>query len=337
MSQPAPSREEIIEPGLAICDPHHHLWHMSEAAADHLTHVPITEYLLPQFLDDLNAGHNVVSTVYMQAGAFLRANVSEDLAPIGETEFANGMAAMSASGRYGPTRIAAGIVGHANLSLGAAVESLLEAHIRVGGGRLRGIRVTGSYDPAGATPWGTAPAGLYLDATFREGFARLADFDLSFDAWCYHVGIPDLTDLARAFPDQPIMLDHIGTPLGVGPYASRKDEVFAEWRAALQELARCPNVAIKLGGLGMFMLGIELPDRHRVTSDVVAAAWRPYLETAIEIFGEDRALFESNFPVDALACSYAVLWNAFKRIASGCTADVKRKLFHDNAVRFYKL
>jgi predicted TIM-barrel fold metal-dependent hydrolase len=337
MSQATASREEIIEPELAICDPHHHLWHMTEAAAQSLSHVPITEYLLPEFLRDLGAGHHVVSTVYMQAGAFLRAGVSEDLAPVGETEFANGMAAMSASGRYGPTRIAAGIVGHANLSLGAAVEPLLEAQCRAGGDRIRGIRVTGSHDPAGSTPWGAAPAGLYRDGKFREGFARLAGFGLSFDAWCYHVGIPDVTDLARAFPEQPIMLDHVGTPLGIGPYASRRDEVFAEWRAALDELASCPNVSIKLGGLGMFMLGIDLPDRHSVTSDIVAAAWRPYLETAIEAFGEDRSLFESNFPVDALACSYATLWNAFKRVASGCTAEVKRKLFHDNAVRFYRL
>jgi predicted TIM-barrel fold metal-dependent hydrolase len=267
MSEAAAIREEIIEPSLAICDPHHHLWHMSEAAASSLTHVPITEYLLPEFLRDIGAGHNIVSTVYLQAGAFLRAGVSEDLAPIGETEFANGMAAMSASGRYGPARVAAGIVGHANLSLGAAVEPLLEAHVRAGGGRLRGIRVTGSYDPEGSTPWGNAPAALYRDAKFREGFARLAGFGLSFDAWCYHVGIPDVTDLARAFPEQPIVLDHLGTPLGIGSYASRKDEVFAEWRAALRELAGCPNVAIKLGGLGMFMLGIDLPDRQAVTSD----------------------------------------------------------------------
>jgi L-fuconolactonase len=337
MSQTAAGDEAIIDPDLAICDPHHHLWHMTPSAAQSLSHVPITEYLLPEFLRDLGAGHNVVSTVYLQAGAFLRAGVSEAFAPVGETEFANGIAAMSASGRYGPTRIAAGIVGHADLSLGAAVEAVLEAHLRAGGGRLRGIRVTGSHDPAGATPWGTAPAGLYRDATFREGFARLAEFDLSFDAWVYHVGIGDLTDLARAFPRQAIVLDHVGTPLGIGPYASRKDEVFAEWRAALGELADCPNVSIKLGGLGMFMLGIDLPDRHSVTSDVVAAAWKPYLETAIEAFGEDRCMFESNFPVDALACSYRTLWNAFKRIAGGCSAEAKRKLFHDNAVRFYRI
>jgi predicted TIM-barrel fold metal-dependent hydrolase len=332
-------QEEIIDPEFAICDPHHHLWHMTQSASRSLDHVPVTQYLLPEFLHDLGSGHNIVSTVYMEAGAFYRAGVAENFAPVGETEFANGMAAMSASRRYGPTRIAAGIVAHADLSIGSAVEAVLRAHVRAGGDRLKGIRQTAAVDPTGSIPWAAPDAkpGRYLQQDFREGFAKLGELGLSFDAWVYHFDIPDVADLARAFPEQPIMLDHLGTPLGIGVYASRRDEIFRQWRTALHELAACPNVSIKLGGLGMFMLGLDLPDRESVTSDLLAAAWRPYLETAIEAFGEDRCLFESNFPVDAYACSYAVLWNTFKRVAGGCTPEVKRRLFHDNAVRFYTL
>jgi predicted TIM-barrel fold metal-dependent hydrolase len=331
------SQEEVIDPELEICDPHHHLWHMSDAAVQALGNVPITRYLLPDLLEDIGRGHNVTKTVFVEANAFYRAGVPELLAPIGETEFASGVAAMSASGRYGSSRICAGIVAKADLSIGAAIEEVLEAHVRVGGGRLRGIRLSGAVDPAGAVTWGNAKPQLYLDPRFREGLACLARFGLSFEAWCYHIGIGELTDLARAFPAQPIMLDHLGTPMRIGPYASHRDEIFVQWRAALRELATCPNVFIKLGGLGMYMLGFDLPAPSAVTSEQVADAWRPYLETAIDAFGEDRCLFESNYPVDAYLCDYLTLWNAFKRVAQGCTPEVKRRLFHDNAVGFYNL
>jgi L-fuconolactonase len=323
-------REEIIEPDLPIVDPHHHLVDRSETG----------RYLLPELLADIAADHNITATVYLEWLSMYRAQGTAELRPVGEIEFANGVAAMAASGTYGNTRVCAGIVGYADLTLGAPVETVLEAMIAAGGGRFRGIRfITASHPDQAA--WGSAiirPAGLLMAPKVREGFARLAPLGLSFDAWMYHTQLGELVDLARAFPATPIVLDHVGGAIGLGPYAGRRDEVFAEWSRRIRELALCPNVHIKLGGLGMRMFGFshhmgELPP----SSEELAAAWRPYIETCIAAFGSERAMFESNFPVDKGSCSYAALWNAFKRIAAGYSAAEKTALFAGTAGNFYKL
>jgi L-fuconolactonase len=322
--------EEIIEPDLPIVDPHHHLIERPETG----------RYLLPDLLADIGSGHNITATVYLEWLSMYRAGGPLELRPIGEIEFANGVAAMSASGGYGKTRVCAGIVGYADLALGAAVEKVLEAQITAGGGGFRGIRFITATHPDQAT-WGSAmlrPAGLLKDRRVREGFARLAPLGLSFDAWMYHTQLGELIDLARAFPATPIVLDHVGGPIGLGRYAGKRDNVFAEWSARIRELAQCPNVHVKLGGLGMRMFGFtvhaqELPP----SSEELAALWRPYIETCIAAFGPQRAMFESNFPVDKGSCGYAVLWNAFKRIAAGCSAAEKQALFAGAARRFYRL
>ena len=323
-------REEIIEPDLPIVDPHHHLVDRPETG----------RYLLPELLADIATGHNITATVYLEWLSMYRAEGAAERRPVGEIEFANGVAAMAASGTYGKPRVCAGIVGYADLALGAPVETVLEAMIAAGGGRFRGIRfITASHpDQAG---WGSAiirPAGLLMAPKVREGFARLAPLGLSFDAWMYHTQLSELVDLARAFPATPIVLDHVGGAIGLGPYAGKRDEVFAEWSARIRELAQCPNVHIKLGGLGMRMFGFthhmgEWPP----SSEELAAAWRPYIETCIAAFGSERAMFESNFPVDKGSCSYTALWNAFKRIAAGYSAAEKAALFAGTASNFYKL
>jgi predicted TIM-barrel fold metal-dependent hydrolase len=323
-------REEIIEPDLPIVDPHHHLVDRPETG----------HYLLPELLADIATGHNIIATVYLEWLSMYRAQGPAERRPVGEVEFANGVAAMAASGTYGKTRVCAGIVGYADLTLGAAVEKVLEAMIAAGGGRFRGIRFITASHPDQAE-WGSAvirPAGLLLDPRVREGFARLEPLGLSFDAWMYHTQLPELVDLARAFPATPIVLDHVGGPIGLGPYADRRDEVFAAWSARVRELSACPNVHIKLGGLGMRMFGFthhtgELPP----SSEELAAAWRPYIETCIAAFGPERAMFESNFPVDKGSCGYAALWNAFKRIAAGYSAAEKAALFSGTASKFYRL
>jgi len=322
--------EEIIEPDLPIVDPHHHLVERPETG----------RYLLPELLADTGSGHNITATVYLEWLSMYRAEGPAELRPVGEIEFANGVAAMAASGKYGKRRVCAGIVGYADLTLGAAVEKVLEAMIAAGGGRFRGIRfITASHPDQAA--WGSAiirPAGLLMDQRVRAGFARLGRLGLSFDAWMYHTQLSELVDLGRAFPATPIVLDHVGGAIGLGPYAGKRDEVFAEWSARIRELAQCPNVHIKLGGLGMRMFGFtvhkgELPP----SSEELAAAWLPYIETCIAAFGSERAMFESNFPVDKGSCSYAALWNAFKRIAAGCSAAEKAALFAGTAGNFYKL
>jgi L-fuconolactonase len=325
--------EEPLDSDLPICDPHHHLWDFQTARV-------APRYLLDEILEDLRGGHTVVSTVFIECGAMYRRDGVEPLRVVGETEFVNGIAAMSASGLYGAPRVAAGIVGTADLRLGKAVGAVLDAQIAAGGGRFRGIRRSAAWDPDEAVPkHRTAPPpGLFARDDFRAGFAELAPRGLTFEAWCYHRQIPDVTALARAFPDTTIILNHFGGPIGVGSYAGRAREVYAEWRTSISELATCPNVVAKLGGINMEVNGFGWHDRPRPpSSQELADATRPYYEFTIEKFGPDRCMFESNFPVDAVTCSYTVLWNSFKRLTAGYPAGVKAKLFHDTAARVYRL
>jgi len=320
--------EEILEPDLPIVDPHHHLWDVPDWD---------TRYLLDDLLADLNSGHTILATVFLQCWSMHRASGPPAMSPIGETEFVNGIAAMSASGNYGSTQVCAGIVGTADLTLGEAVKEVLEAHIRVAGGRFRGIRHAVAWDASVPASSETRPHMLQ-DPGYRAGFAQLAPLGLTYDAWLYHPQLPELTALARAFPDTPIVLNHIGAPLGVGPYAGRRDEVFAGWAASLRELAGCPNVHVKLGGMGMGRYGNgfhELPEPP--SSEQLAAVWKPYVDTCIEAFGTARCMFESNFPVDKGAYPYAAYWNACKVLTRGASDAEKADLYRDTAARFYRL
>jgi predicted TIM-barrel fold metal-dependent hydrolase len=264
------------------------------------------------------------------------------LRTLGETEFANGIAAMSASGAHGPTRVAAGIVGLVDLTLGARAEEVLHAHMAAAGARFKGIRHAAAWEdktPEVHNAHTNPPPHLYRDhAKFREGFAALEKLGLTFDAWLYHPQIADLTALARAFPAQPIVLDHVGGPLGLGWYAGKRDEIFAGWKRDIKELASCPNVYMKLGGLGMRISGFLFHRREQPPSSKdLAEAWRPYIETCIEAFGPARCMFESNFPVDKISAPYAIYWNAFKRLAAGASPHDKADLFRETARRFYRL
>jgi predicted TIM-barrel fold metal-dependent hydrolase len=321
--------EPIVEPDLPIVDPHHHLWDR-----------PGWKYMLEDLLADCASGHNLVGTVFVQCRSMHRADGPEALKPVGETEFVNGVGAMSRSGIYGATKVNAGIVGHANLSLGAAAEAVLEAHIRAGGGYFRGIRHITAYDPDPSllNPAYTPPPRLLYDATFRAGFAKLAPLNLTFDAWLYHHQIDDLTALARAFPGTGICLNHIGGPLGIGPYAGKRAEVFAVWAKAISELASCPNVVVKLGGMAMRINGFDFHEQAEPpSSDALAAAWKPYVDHCVTAFGAGRCMFESNFPVDKGSYGYQAFWNACKKMAVGAGAGEKADLFAGTAARFYRL
>jgi L-fuconolactonase len=321
--------EEVLDPDLPICDPHHHLWDF-----------PNGRYLLPELLADVESGHNVESTVFVECGAFYRADALAGFEFVGETEFVNGVAAMAASGRYGPVKACEAIAGRADLAMGAGVEAVLERHMRAGAGRFRSIRHAGAHDPDDRIRKShtNPPPGLYGSAAFREGFARLSRLGLSFEAWQFHPQLPEVTALARAFPETLILLNHVGGPLGIGPYEGRREEVFAAWKRNIVELAKAPNVWVKLGGLGVAICGFGFHKREILPgSEELAQAWRPYIETCIEAFGAQRSMFESNFPVDKVSCSYRTLWNAFKRLASGASAEEKALLFKGSARRFYRL
>jgi predicted TIM-barrel fold metal-dependent hydrolase len=321
--------EEVLDPQRPIVDPHHHLWDRGGQ-----------RYLIEDMVDDIASGHNIIATVYVEARSMYRASGPEALRPVGEVEFANGVAAMSASGGYGSAAICAGIVGHVNLLLGEGARAVLEAEMIAGNGRFRGIRHSAAWDADAdvAGMYATRPKGLLLDPTFRKGFACLAPLGLSFDAWLFHPQIGELTDLARAFPDTKIALDHCGGLLGIGSYANRREEIFAKWKMSIQEIAKCPNVVVKLGGLAMRLLGYDFHERPLPpSSEEAAAAWRPYIETCIEAFGPERGMFESNFPPDKGQCSYQVIFNAFKRIAAQYSETEKTALFSKTATDFYKL
>jgi predicted TIM-barrel fold metal-dependent hydrolase len=321
--------EAILEPELPIIDPHHHLWDR-----------PGWRYMLEDLLADMNSGHNIIATVFVQCRSMHRARGPEEMKPVGETEFVNGVAAMSASGQYGPAKICAGIVGHADLTLGGRVRDVLKAHIRAGGGRFRGIRHITAWDADSTlmNPAYAPPPGLLADAKFREGFACLAPMNLSFDAWLYHPQINDLTALARAFPETRIVIDHVGGPLGIGVYAGKRDEVFANWQKSIRELAQCPNVFVKLGGMAMRINGFDFHEKaDPPSSETLAAAWKPFVETCIDAFTPARCMFESNFPVDKGSYAYAPFWNACKILARGTTQQEKTDLFSATAARFYRL
>jgi predicted TIM-barrel fold metal-dependent hydrolase len=322
-------KEQALEPDLPIIDPHHHLWDDDRGP-----------YLLPDILGDIGGGHNVTATVFIECRTHYRADTAGPERPLGEIEFVNGISAMSASGGYGPVRVAAAIVGHADLRLGEKVQDVLEKQIDRSGGRMRGIRWSIPYDASevGKHVSRFVEEGISRDATWRAGFARLAKLGLTFEGWCYHPQLSEITALARAFPETTIILNHVGGFLGVGPYSSRRNEEFQKWKRSIVELATCPNVVVKLGGLGMLIFGFDLHLRENPpSSEVLATTWRPFLETCIEAFGPERGMYESNFPVDKQSCDYTACWNAFKRISSGASATEKAALFHDTAARVYRI
>ncbi len=326
-------QEAALEPDLPICDPHHHLWDLRGGAVQ-------SRYMTHEMAADLAGGHNVVSTVFIECGAMFRNHGPEAFRPVGETEFVKGIAAMSASGLYGPTQVAAGIIGTVDLKIGDQSADVLDAHIEAAGGRFRGIRLGALWcaDERVRNHRTEPPEHLLLRDDFRQGFKHLASRNLSFEAWCCHEQIPEVADLARAFPDTTIILDHFGGPLGIGPYAVRQDEVFETWKGLVDDLATCPNVMAKLGGLNMDVNGYHWEDRPLPpTSAELCQATRRYFDYMIEIFGVERCMFESNFPVDKLSCSYTVLWNSFKLMTKNFSASERASLFHDTAVRVYRL
>lgn len=321
--------EPALEPALQILDPHHHAWDDERG-----------RYLIHELVEDIDSGHNIVATVFIEAGSMYRADSPAAMKPVGEVEFVNGIAAMSASGRYGKSRLCSGIVGHADLTLGDRVQPVLEALIAAGNGRLRGIRHGVTWDTGNAAKFGRRqiPQHQILDPTFRRGFAHLQPHGLSFESWQFHPQLPDLADLLRAFPNTNVILNHVGGLLGIPPHDGKRDEVFAIWHGYMRELAQFSNLSVKVGGLGMLYCGWDFHLRDvPPSSEELAAAWRPYVEACIETFGPDRCMMESNFPVDKQSCGYGVLWNALKRITQGYSAAEKMALYHDTAARVYRL
>ncbi|MBI4282866.1 MAG: amidohydrolase family protein [Chloroflexi bacterium] len=321
--------EEPLDPALPICDTHHHLWDRPGAP----------RYLFEELLQDISGGHNIVKTVFVDSRSMYRQEGPEEMMPVGEVEFVQGVAAQSASGQYGKARVAAGIVGFVDLTLGKAVAPVIEALMVAGRNRFRGIRNMSAWDAsADIVSPPNSRRGLLSQPKFREGFPYLREYGLSFDAFLYHPQLSELVDLARAFPDIPIILNHIGGLLRIGPYAGKREEVFQQWQRGIAEAAACPNVVVKLGGLGAPRAGFDWHERTKPPGSAeLAEAMAPYLLWCIEQFGVDRCMFESNFPPDRVSYSYTVLWNAFKRVTKGFSAEERAALFYDTAMKVYRL
>ena len=320
--------EEILEPGIAIIDAHHHIWEQ-----------PGNVYGFEDLRADTSSGHKVVATVFVQAHHGYRTEGPEHLRCVGETERIDS-AANAPPLQTGTCKPCAGIVGFADLTLGSRVSEVLDAHLRASPARFRGVRHSVAYDPHFPTGIVLRPAQpqLLASPSFRAGLATVAAYGLSFDAMLYHCQIKELSAAAQAIPELPIVLDHFGCIIGVGPYVGKERETFKAWRDDMRLLAQSPNVSVKLGGLGMIICGANFHARALPpSSSELAAAWRPHVETCIEFFGVQRCMFESNFPVDKAMFSYPVLWNAFKRLVSGASEFEKASLLHDTAVRTYKL
>ena len=321
--------EPILEPGLPIVDPHHHLW----------THADET-YVLPDLLADTGSGHDIRGTIFVQCAEMYRAGGPEEEKSLGETEYVTGVAATSASGRHGKTRACAGIIGTVDLTLGDKVPALLEKHVAIAGMRFCGIRNRTAWHPSPEVRSNlvSPPPGPLENPAFITGAKRLAAFGLPLDVWAYHTQLPHVEKLARAVPELTVVVDHVGGPLGVGPFLGKRDEVFPVWKKQMQALAALPNVVVKVGGLTMQVSGFEFHRQPKPPgSEELAKAWKPYVETCVEAFGASRCMFESNFPVDKGMCSYPVLWNALKRLAGGAGAAEKTALFSGTAMKTYRL
>lgn len=322
--------EETLEPELAIVDTHHHLWDHGQG--------PGGRYLLEELLQDTNGGHNIVSSVFVECSAMYRADGPEPMKPVGETEFVNGFAAMSASGQYGKARLMSGIIGYADLMMGSRVSEVLEAHVTASPSRFRGIRFWTTWD-ARAQEIGLrhcAPKDVMRERAFREGLACLPRFKLVYDAWMLFHQLGELVELARNQPDLTFVMEHVGGLVGMGPY--KREEVFPVWRRNVASVATCPNVMVKLGGVGTTRLGYGWHERERPPSSVeIADAFKPCVLHCIEQFGPERCMFESNFPVDGASFSYHLVWNAFKRITKDFSPAEKTALYRGTAERVYRL
>lgn len=322
--------EQIVDPDIEIVDAHHHLFDR-----------PALRYMFDEYLADVRSGHRVVASVYVETLAFARADGPEMLRPLGEVEFANGLGAMSASGVYGDVRLCAAIVSYADLRLGASIGDYLDQAIGLAPQRFRGVRQITIDDPREA-PYrfitNRPPRAVMQHPAFREGFRELGRRGLSFDAAMFHHQLNDLIKLADAFPETTIVLNNLGHTMSLDMGEEERKETFSQWKAALSDLGRRSNVMCKVGGLGLPFWGFGLEERtDPIGSQELATLWRPFVETAIEAFGADRCMMESNYPPDSRSCGYVPLWNALKTIVRGASTGEKKALFHDTAMRVYRI
>ena len=325
------TKEPTLEPGIPICDPHHHLWEYRPEPAAY------QRYLLPELADDINSGHNVRSTVFIEVRSNYRTNGPEEMRSVGEVEFVEALAEASATGRYGPSKAAAAIIGRADLKRGEAARPVLEALQAASPDRFRGVRHSVGWDPHTEVEDREIERCLANEG-YRAGAQVLSSMGLCLETSMYFPQLPELAEFAKALPDLTIVLNHLGGLMRTGPYGNIDDEVMATWRNGIDEVSVCPNIIMKLGGVGMPRMGFDWHIRaNPVGSEELAESIAPFMSYSIEKFGPNRCMFESNFPVDKVSFSYNVMYNAFKRVSQGYSASERAHMFHDTAARVYQL
>ena len=323
--------EQTLEPDIPICDPHHHFWvHRPEP-------VDYQRYLLPELAGDVGSGHNVRSTVFIEVRGEYRKDGPAEMKPVGEVEYVQTIADASAAGSHGPTKAAAAIIGHADLKLGKGVLPVLEAMEGASPNRFRGVRHSVGWDESPELVNREIKGALGTNE-YRSGAKVLADMGLILENSLYFHQASELADFANALPELSIVLNHIGGLVRVGPYANRDNEVLPAWRKGIEEMAKCPNIVLKLGGVGQtrFAYGWDQLEKP-IGSEELAGELAPLMEHCIQQFGPDRCMFESNYPVDKISYSYNVLWNAFKRLSKGYSTTERAAMFHDTAARVYSI
>lgn len=325
--------EAVIEPTMRIVDPHHHLW------GDRPDRPIAPLYYLEQLRLDTDSGHHIDKTVFIECGEAYRTEGPKAFEVIGETER---MVIEAERSRQSPGARIAAIVSSADFRLPVdTVAEVLDAHEAAGKGLFRGIRHRLAFDPTGSARSSKEEPnteGLMAHDVFRANLAQLGRRGFTFEAWLYHIQLPELIDLARAVPGTTIILNHIGAPLGVGNYANRREEIHGWWRDRVVELSGCPNVVVKLGGVGMTPYGSGWAERGRVaSSDEIVEAWGPAMLHLIKHFGPSRCMFESNFPVDKVSFSYRTMWNAYKKMTATLSTADREQLFALTAERVYRI
>jgi predicted TIM-barrel fold metal-dependent hydrolase len=322
-------QEDVLDPSRRIIDAHHHLW------APERGYSPPT-YLLDEYAADIGSGHDIEATVYVEVHSKYRDYGPEALRSVGEVEFA-AAAAEEAKARGLSTRVAAGIVSRVDMLLGDAVDEPLAAHLAAAPDRVKGIRDSCSPQFVRGGDLRDTERKI-VDPRFRKALARLPAFGLTFDAMVFHFQLADLLETIRLLPEVTFILDHLGGIVGIGAWAGRADEVYEQWRSDISAIAREENVLVKLGGINLHLGGFGWHKRERLPgSDELVAAQSRYFRHAIDVFGPDRCMFESNFPPDKISGSYRTLWNAFKKIAEPYSESEKDAMFFGTASRVYRL
>ena len=325
--------EDPISPNIPIIDPHHHLWD-----------VGFGRYYIEELLEDINSsGHNILSTVYIMSSSNTKIYSKdglEEFKPLTEIEFATSEGKRADLIPNNKVKVNASIVGSVDLTYGNKLQPVLEKAVNISEGRLKGIRMllASHTDPRISSGAVKSDLGLMLHPNFIEGAKCIQNANLSLDFWIYHTQLNEMEKIARSLPDLTIILNHIGGPIHLGEYEGKQAATHREWRSAMMRLSRIPNINVKLGGLGMAVNGAKFHNNKFPPNSVqLSDVWKPWIYETIDMFGFDRCMFESNFPVDKGSCSYGALWNAFKILAKDMSDDEINKLFSKNAAKIYKI